>query len=529
MTTEERKTKVDVGHLIRVVIPKQYRFDIHIASLIELVANALDASRLDLHPNLRDAGASSIEISIDRGRGVLEVTDYGVGMGKEQLEKYHDIESTKVTGKEIGFAGQGAKLALNFCSKVVTETISPSYKGYSEWRLDGKEAPYQPYDNQTLSLNHRGTKVTLYLDDDSKSFYTSDLIEQILKEHYYPLLDDQLLEVYTGKSAVLIDEKRSLTVKKPIYDEGLKFIVNGKQIVPQPLQGMLEKSKDVSITVFTKAKARGFFGLAKDGLEESLRGIAICSFGKVIDRTWFRKEPPEKQRIAGWIEAPYLIEAVTTDKCGFQRGNKTWEGFFRKAQAEFAKWLEEIGLSERPVERKADFSNLEREINSILRNFPELTFFGSRIQRDVAIPDEAGEQRALGEGTQKVPGTKGGVTKGGGTSVYPGDEPGVAPTLDLGSGTAATPHQRIIRGGIQLMPEEKPDLDKEARCEGKTVFINVLHPAYKRAEREKVLNYHLVKSVALSLIEFNLENDPEPSYQKAFELSQRFFKLWGEQ
>jgi len=278
-----------------------------------------------------------------------------------------------------------------------------------------------------------------------------------------------------------------------------------------------------------RKKVKGLFGLAREEVEETLQGVAICSFGKVIERTWFKKEPHEKQRIVGWIEAPPLIKAVTTDKCSFQIRNPIWEGFFRNAQAEFAKWLDELGLAEKLLERKADFFNLEKEINSILKSLPELAVFGSRIQRDVAILDETGEQRELGEGTQKVKGTKGGETRGEGVSVYPGNELGQAPTLEQGPGSTATNHQRTIRGGIRLGREENAGSEKEARFDGETVIINVSHPAYKRAEKDKSLNYHQVKSVALSLIQFNLERDPQPSYQKAFELSQKFFTLWGKQ
>jgi len=520
MATYEGISKVDVGHLIRVIIPKQYKIDIRKASLVELVANALDAN------------PSVIEINLDQEKGILEVSDDGSGMGKEKFyEEYHDITPSKTLGSGIGFAGQGAKLALNFCSKVVTETCSTLYKGYSEWRLDGKDAPYQIFDGETLSLKSLGTKVILHLDNENKTFYTTDLIEKILKEHYFPLLDESLLKVYMGKLPVSV-EGRGISpafIYKAVYARGLKFFVNAKQVIQKPLQDILGEQKEVWITIQRKKKVKGFFGLAAEEIGETLQGVAVCSFGKVIERTWFKKEPREKQRIVGWIEAPPLIKAVTTDKCSFQQGNKIWEGFFRNAQAEFAKWLEEVGLAEKLLEKKADFSNLEREINSILKNLPELAVFASRVQRDVAILDETGEQRELGEGTQKVKGTKGGETGGEGVSVYPGDEPGQAPSEKFGSGPTATSHQRSIRGSIRLGQEENPDSEKEARFDGETVIINVSHPAYKRAEKDKLLNYHQIKSIALSLIEFNLDRDPEPSYRKAFELSQKFFRLWGEQ
>ena len=74
----------------------------------------------------------------------------------------------------------------------------------------------------------------------------------------------------------------------------------------------------------------------------------------------------------------------------------------------------------------------------------------------------------------------------------------------------------------------REDMEKEAWFDGETIFLNEAHPAYERAKRERVYNYHLLKSAVLSLIEYKLQKEPEPSYQEAFDLSQRFFRLWGE-
>ena len=65
---------------------------------------------------------------------------------------------------------------------------------------------------------------------------------------------------------------------------------------------------------------------------------------------------------------------------------------------------------------------------------------------------------------------------------------------------------RNIRGGIRITGGERPDLDKEAWFDGETVTINQSHPAYKKAKTMRLLNYHVVKAVVLSLIEFNLES-----------------------
>lgn len=497
----EGKSGVNVKRLVQ-NISDQYPFEPQRAAIIELVANSLDAR------------ASLIEINLNKQDGILEIVDNGLGMDKRQFREYHDFAATtKARGKGIGFAGQGAKLALNFCKRVLSETWSTNYRGYSEWFLKGNDAPYKIFDGQLLGLDDFGTRVTLYLNAYSINFYTEELIKDALFEHYFPLIDPKLRVGY----------------EKAFYKRGVKFLLNKEEIEADvALDAVLEEEKKFTITVYRKPKAIGIIGRIKN-TDDFLPGIMICTYGKVIERTYFRKEPREKEKIVGWIEAPYLIEAVTTDKCRFQRGNKLWEGFFRKTQSEFSRWLEETGLLEKPVRRGLDYANLEREINSILKNLPELSFFSSRTQRDVAIPDINGEKRKMGEGIQKVPGTTGRETPGEGVPVHPGEEPGKAPTLELGEDVAATPEPRTVRGGIRVTEDERPDLDKEAWFDGETVTLNKSHPAYKKAKVHGVLNYHILKAAILGLIEFNIEKESEPSYQRVFELQQRFFKIWGEQ
>jgi len=498
----EGKSGVNVKRLVQ-NIADQYPFEPQIAALIELVANALDAK------------ASQIQIKINKDEGtLLEVTDDGLGMDKRQFLEYHDFAaSTKERGKGIGFAGQGAKLALNFCRKVITETWSSNYKAYSEWYLKGNDAPYKIFDGKLLSLKQLGTRVTLYLDKENANVYTEKLIIDALIEHYFPLIDYKLREEY-----------------KIFYKDGIKIFLNDHEIIlNQSLADILEHRKDIAIKLYHQAKAKGLIGIIQNKNSIFQPGVMICTYGKVIERTYFKKEPKEKERIAGWIEAPYLIEAVTTDKCRFQKGNRLWEGFFRKAQNEFSQWLEETGLMERPIRRELNYTNLEKEINSILKNLPEFSFFGSITKQDVAMPDKSGEEHGTAEGTQKVKGTLGGKSLGEGISIHPGEEPGVAPTLEKGEGIAASPKSRIIKGGIRIAEEERPDLDKEAWFDGETVSLNKSHPAYNKAKNSGLLNYHVLKAVILSLIEYSLEKETNPSYQMVFDLQQKFFKIWGEQ
>ena len=159
---------------------------------------------------------------------------------------------------------------------------------------------------------------------------------------------------------------------------------------------------------------------------------------------------------------------------------------------------------------------------------PELSFFYGEVIKDVAIPDEEGERRKSGEGVQKVPGTRAGESEGEGVIVFPGDEPGTAPTPDSGDGKPATLRPRMTKGGIRITEDERPDLEQEAWFDGATVTINRAHAVYLKSKSNDLLNYHLLRCVIMELIRFNMEKDPEPSYQKVFDLQQKFFKMWGE-
>lgn len=251
MMTEKGKSGFDIKHYVHQVLPLQYEnAEPQVASFMELIANALDASRIDLYPSLRNKDISKIEIDIDGAKGTLAITDYGIGMDKEQLKSYHDfISSSKKPGKEIGFAGQGAKLALNFCLKVITETWSDTYKGYSEWQLLENEAPWEIIDNKLLELDHYGTKITLILSPDCRNFYNENLIKGILIEHFLPLLDPWLLKVYTGESPLFEDNSNALSVYKPIYNKNFGFFLNGEIIAYESIENLLSIRDGVSLSL----------------------------------------------------------------------------------------------------------------------------------------------------------------------------------------------------------------------------------------------------------------------------------------
>jgi hypothetical protein len=503
MSTFESKSGVNVRRLVR-NIADQYDFAPQMAALLELVANALDAK------------STLINIHYDANRGQLVIEDDGAGMTKAQFRDYHDFASSaKARGSGIGFAGQGAKLALNFCSRVVTETWSRDWRGSSEWRLEGSDAPYRVREDDLPSLDHQGTRVILHLGGDSKDFYTRRLIQNVLFEHYYPFIDNDLRPKYPT-----IVEK---------YARGVTILLDEKPVVEPSLEARLAYLKPITITVQRQPKAFGWFGVYGGSQPLPIPpGIMLCTFGKVIERTYFKKEPRDKEQIFGWIEAPYLIEAVTTDKCRFQKGNKKWEGFFRRAQAEFTLWLEQHHLVERAIRKSTNnFAGAEREINTILRNMPELALFATHAKQDAAVLAPGGELVSSGQRLPRLDTEE--FEPPAPSESEPSFEQDVQRQVltTLGDAVPGEVRARVIRGGVHLMEDMRDDKSEEAWFDGTTVTINQAHPAYRKAAQSGNLNYHIFKCVALSLIEFTMENDPEPHYRKVLELQRKFFSLWG--
>ncbi len=72
------------------------------------------------------------------------------------------------------------------------------------------------------------------------------------------------------------------------------------------------------------------------------------------------------------------------------------------------------------------------------------------------------------------------------------------------------------------------DAGKETWFDGGTVCVNRCHAAYAKAENRGFLEYHVIKSAVLSILEFNLEKETDPDPRRISDIIQRFFKLWGE-
>ena len=175
---------------------KKFLYSDHEIFLRELVSNAIDATQklktlVSVGEFKGELGDLKVTISVNKEEGTLTVSDNGIGMDSDDIEKY--INQIAFSGAEefltkykdsansiIGHFGLGFYSAFMVSKKV--EINSLSFKDGSKsvrWSCDGSPE----YTLEEGSRLVRGTDIILYIDDDSKEFLESPRIEALLKKY----------------------------------------------------------------------------------------------------------------------------------------------------------------------------------------------------------------------------------------------------------------------------------------------------------------------------------------------------------
>lgn len=175
---------------------KKFLYSDHEIFLRELVSNAIDATQklktLSAFGEYKgDLGKMEVRVSIDKEAGTLTVSDHGIGMDAEDIEKYINqiafsgaeefLEKYKDTANSIiGHFGLGFYSAFMVSKKVVIRSLS--YKEGAkavEWSCDGSPE----FEMHEIEKDHRGTDIILFIDDDNKEFLEQARIDALLKKY----------------------------------------------------------------------------------------------------------------------------------------------------------------------------------------------------------------------------------------------------------------------------------------------------------------------------------------------------------
>ena len=190
--------KGNIGVTTENIFPviKKFLYSDHDIFLREMVSNAVDATQklktLAATGDFKgELGDLSVRVSLDEKAGTLTISDRGIGMTAEEIEKY--INQIAFSGVNdflekyqdkaeaiIGHFGLGFYSSFMVAKKV--EIITKSYKEGSKavkWSCDGSPE----YTLEDAEKEDRGSDIVLYIDDDCKEFLQKSKIEELLNKY----------------------------------------------------------------------------------------------------------------------------------------------------------------------------------------------------------------------------------------------------------------------------------------------------------------------------------------------------------
>ena len=222
--------KGNIGVTTENIFPviKQFLYSDHDIFLREIVSNAVDATQklltLARKGDLKEeAGNLTVHVSLDKDKGTLTVSDRGIGMTAEEIDKY--INQIAFSGANdfldkykddanaiIGHFGLGFYSSFMVSKKV--EIVTKSWQEGSKavkWSCDGSPS----YEITDADKTDRGTDIIMYIDDDSKEFLEESRISELLNKYcrFLPI------EIAFGKKKEWKDGKQVDTEEDNIIND----------------------------------------------------------------------------------------------------------------------------------------------------------------------------------------------------------------------------------------------------------------------------------------------------------------------
>ncbi len=196
--TQHMQTTGKIGVSTENIFPviKKFLYSDHEIFLRELVSNAIDASQklaaLSRFGEFKgEVGTLDVRVAVDKDAGTLTVSDRGIGMDAEDIEKY--INQIAFSGAEeflakykdsatniIGHFGLGFYSAFMVADKV--EISSLSYKEGAEpvrWTCDGSPE----YTMEKGTRTERGTDIILHISKDCAEFLEQERVDTLLRKY----------------------------------------------------------------------------------------------------------------------------------------------------------------------------------------------------------------------------------------------------------------------------------------------------------------------------------------------------------
>ncbi|MBC7722945.1 MAG: molecular chaperone HtpG [Pedobacter sp.] len=223
---QKGQIRVETENIFPII--KKFLYSDHEIFLRELVSNAVDASqKIKTLSSIGEAkgelGELRIDVILDAKEKTLTVADKGVGMTKEEVDKY--LNQVAFSGAEefltkhkdasiIGHFGLGFYSSFMISDKV--EVLSQSFHDEAStvfWSCDGSPE-FELYE---VEKKDRGTKIIMYVNDESKEFLEASRIKSILEKFCKFLPVPIFFSEVGGKEEDIkqINNPNPIWVKKP--------------------------------------------------------------------------------------------------------------------------------------------------------------------------------------------------------------------------------------------------------------------------------------------------------------------------
>ncbi|MBR4883468.1 MAG: molecular chaperone HtpG [Bacteroidales bacterium] len=190
--------KGNIGVTTENIFPviKKFLYSDHEIFLRELVANAVDATQKMKAVASKgefkgELGDLTIHVAVDTEANTLTITDRGIGMTAEEVDKYINQIAFSSAGEFlekykdqlnsiIGHFGLGFYSSFMVSKKVDIKTLSWKEGAKAvKWSCDGSPE----YTMEEIEKADRGTEITLYLDDESKEFAGKSKVNELLNKY----------------------------------------------------------------------------------------------------------------------------------------------------------------------------------------------------------------------------------------------------------------------------------------------------------------------------------------------------------
>ena len=224
---------------------KKFLYSDHEIFIREIVSNAVDATqKLKTLAGKGDfqgeMGELKVIVSIDKESKTITVSDHGIGMTAEEIDKYINqiafsgandfLEKYKDDANAIiGHFGLGFYSAFMVSKQV--DIITKSYQDAPamKWSCDGSPS----YTLEETDKNERGTDIVMHLDEDCEEFLEKNKMEELLRKYCHflpvPIAFGKKTEWKDGKQVdtdedLIINDVEPLWTKKPadLKDEDYK-------------------------------------------------------------------------------------------------------------------------------------------------------------------------------------------------------------------------------------------------------------------------------------------------------------------